>query len=310
MAFKKNASKSVGSNFWFLTAFFLLGVILICVYQVFKPEAGNPNLALYLCKEIGMAMVIAICLVVTIERLSRAEHEEAAEKLIDNIAKDIFKAVYNRYIPKELFLEVEKCLLKSDVKRDKYQLIYELRELEANELAKLQITTDNDYIISDLFSSYELCNITDVEIDKELVFSIEIPNEAKLRSLTEISSFQVEDQDMIFESISYDANKHENLADLSFSMNVKIPARSSIRVSMKGKTVKRRIDADLWSSRFPSSDIEVSVTAPKNCNIQCKANHPEKLIKKTSGSTLTVWQLPYGILPYQSIYIWWNFPKN
>ncbi len=64
-------------------------------------------------KELGVAGVIALILVFTIEKFTRQRHEKAANTLVEKINNNLFHAIYKRYIPEEVFSEVEKSLLKN-----------------------------------------------------------------------------------------------------------------------------------------------------------------------------------------------------
>jgi len=117
----------------FYIAVFLFGVVFIAVSKIF-----DLGLLSVMLKELGFALIIAIILIFTVERVSRKNHEEAADRLVEKINKNLFNAIYKRYIPNEVFAEVEAALLKSDVLRDKYEVNYALAEIDHKQFPNLE----------------------------------------------------------------------------------------------------------------------------------------------------------------------------
>ena len=304
-----NESKNYKAILYYL-GFLALGFLLLVIYKTklfgFGVESfGENGLLRFLSKELGMALVIAIVLVFTIEKVTRRQHGQAADRLMAEINKDIFRSVYKRYIPPAVFDEVEKCLLTKNVFRKRYQLCYTLRKLRDQEFDGIEGISKEEHLALELYSSYVLENTTDTEQVETIGFAIEIPNEPALKSLTKIKSFKIDDEERVTNPKTFDDDC--TAQELYVEFEVEIPARGKRNISMEGFTVKRSIDGDSWASRIPSNGVQISVVAPENCMVDCKANHSEKLVwKNTSSSGPTIWQLDHGIFPHQSVTIWWN----
>ena len=95
----------------------LVSVVLLLVGHLV--ETDYATFAIFL-KELAFAGMIALILIGTIERFNRRRHERAANALVERINKNLFHAIYERYIPHAVFNEVEKGLLRSNVFRQEH----------------------------------------------------------------------------------------------------------------------------------------------------------------------------------------------
>lgn len=279
-----------------LTAF----VFLTIYYAVTEDGFVWSKLWPLLLKEAGIAMLIAIVLIYTIEGVSRKRHEDAVHEQLGSVNKSIFQAVYKRYIPEVVFQEVERCLLKNYILRKNYQINYTLREVREDDIDGLE--NAEDYFVCEIYISYVLANMTNTEKTEEIAFSLEVPNEAEIAGFTSISSFQINDEEFINEQQTANVN-----GACKFTKERKIAGDAEIRVNMQGKTIKRKIDSESLSSLLPSESIRISVNAPEGTDVQCNSNHSQDIKRMTpEQASLSVWELNYGIFPYQSFVIYWN----
>lgn len=286
---------------WLYLALGLLGMLLIYASQSVVPDSW-PNLAL-LCKEAGFAAVVATLLIFTIERVNRDRHQRAADALLERINTDLFRAIYQRYIPKQIFAEVEKCLLKSNVLRENYSVDYSLDFLDEN-CALLPQQRDL-HLKCSIFSKYRVVNLTDSAVVHPVELHLERPVDDALLPYAVIDEIHI-DGNRLGDDVVRQATRLE-ATHLIFCHQVSLDAGASIDVSITCRTMRRRDDMEVWASRIPATGLTLRVNAPSKIKVQATANHSEPLKEvKMNNDKVHIWELNHGIFPFQSVIFWWG----
>ena len=277
----------------------------------------------FLVSEIGIAGIVAIIIVLTIERYTRASHQRESQRLISTINRNIFYAVFQKYIPEEVFTEVKNALIKSDVTRSDYTIIYELKlprdveHLRSDQNAK-------DYLFCEIESGYVIKNITDKPIQTEIKMELENSLNPFLKSYMKVLSLEIGGKEK--KGVELDGTNNSvkgNAGDVYFIKRTKthlvmtyllsMKAKESISVKTCAQTIKRSEDQEVWSSRIPSTGLVIKVKAPKIIDLSAKANHSNPFPPTpdtTDRNGYAVWNLNHGIFPYQSIVLWWYKPDD
>lgn len=290
----------------FYIAILLLGVLLIAASKIMEA-----SLITIMLKELGFALIIAIILIFTVERVSRKNHEEAADRLVEKINKNLFNAIYKRYIPNEVFAEVEAALLKSDVLRDKYEVNYALSEIDHRQFPDLERSDIETHLHCTLLSSFNIQNITSKAIDYTVALHLEVPIEKRLRKHVEICEMEIDGASL--KPYELEKDEYFKITDthLIFEKVISIGPSQTKEISMKAKTLKRATDMEIWASRVPSTGVRVQVSVPENYQVEATANHTQALRKKNmADANSTIWYLDHGIFPFQSVVFWWQPKKS
>lgn len=302
-----------GALFWMMVSAFAIGVVLILVY-INAPIVDNggtlsKSLVYVFAKELGFALIIASILAFTVERATRRRHEDAAENTMRSINKNIFKAIYGRYIPEEVFSEVERCLLTTDVVRKQYQIDYTLDYIKENDYPRMTKDDKDTHLKVDLYSKYTLENTTNRHTEVPIELHLEKPIDDLLVEYIQIESVIIGAIEFSKEEIEEICKTHNTKEHVIFAHRQEMKGRESIEVSMTAKILKRKVDAEIWASRFPSSDITVRIISPCDISVMGTANHSQKLIeRKMNGKQ--IFELKHGIFPFQSIIFWWKDRPN
>lgn len=271
---------------------FLVGVVFLLVaYFVTKDGFWY-----FLTKELGFALIVAVFLVGTIERFTRERHEAAAEATMNEINRNIFYAVFRRYIPEKVFEEVEKAVMESNVVRSKHELNYTIEEVADGQVQCLAQT------------SYELTSVVDAPITHDVIVRLELPVDDERKNECYVEKIVVSGQ-------SYDRQQLKDYVTVTrehavVKLPVQILGRATIRVSTHSRLLKQSTDVEVWASRIPSDGLELTVSTPsKELMVHASANHSEQLSTVIDNDVTKKWALPHGIFPYQSIMFWWK-PKT
>jgi len=295
--------------FFILVIMGFIGVVLLLVSIVIgtslEDGAEKPLYAIFF-KELGFALIIAVLLAFSVERAMRSRHEKAAQDTMEAINKNLFKAVYDRYIPPEVFSEVERCLMTCDIVRKEYQIDYTLSYIEHDDFEGISQGDKDSHLKCDIFSKYVIENVTDSTTDVPIELHLEKPIDSALSKFLEVKSVSIGDWtikgDQIKDYIE-DAKEH-----LIFKTNKEISARGEVEVSMVARVVKRKVDAEIWASRLPSNDITLRVRSPRGVEVFATANHSQSL-KVSDSSDFKVYELKHGVFPFQSVIFWWKESK-
>ncbi len=277
----------------------------------------------FLVSEIGIAGIVAIIIVLTIERYTRASHQRESQRLINIINKNIFYAVFQKYIPEEVFAEVKSALINSNVTRSDYTIEYELKLPSEVELLKNDKNA-KDSLFCEIESGYVITNITDKPIQTEIKMELENSLNPYLKDYMKILSLKIGDDEK--EGVELSGTNDSvtgNADDVYFTKQTKthlvmtyqlsMKAKESISVKTCAQTIKRSVDQEVWSSRIPSTGLVIKVKAPKIICLSAKANHSSPFPPTpdtTDRNGYAVWNLNHGIFPYQSIVLWWYKPDD
>src|SRR5690349_7633454 len=132
--------KKVESYVYVIVGLVSIGCILLSVYlhTIWSKEGDDEHFFRHLIylfiSELGVAGIVALLIISTIEKFTRNKHEKAAKDQISTIKENLFYAIYRRHIPPEVFSEVERCLLLKDIIRRDYSIEYDLSPLEEEEI--------------------------------------------------------------------------------------------------------------------------------------------------------------------------------
>lgn len=323
-------NKKVVSNKYFERSIYLLIFVTSILFLVFgillakiwkdDPDFVFQKLIPLTVSELGVAGLIAIILISTIEKFSRKRHEEATEKMHEEfytvteemhkeINNNVFRAVYKRNINEKILQEVERSLFNSKVQREKYTIFYTLEHIDK----KLDAKTDEfEHLLVTTRSTYIIQNISNGPVEHAIQSNFELPiddrwlemvNFTKL-TITGVSPCILEGDELR----SY-VKPNDDKDQLLLNYNIEIPEGKAIEVIIEGTLVKRVTDMEVWASKIPSDGIELHVYSPPDIKVCASANHSLKLLPKNPDENRTVWVLEYGLFPHQSIVFWWSNKK-
>lgn len=285
-------------NFMVYVMVAVIGVALILIANL---TVGKDTVAYYLCKEVGFALVVSVVLIFTIERFTRERHQAAADELMETINKNLFYAIYKRYIPEKVFEEIEKSVMESDVIRCKHELDYTIMTLESE--------PSGDYVNCLAQTSYELHSVVDAKINHNVVVRLEVPVDRQWTTGCYIEEIKVDGK--IYSREELEKPKFTKRSDehVILTLPIEIGPKSVVRINTKSRIVKKTTDVELWCSRIPSDGLKLTVSTPTRVfNVHASANHSQALEVVMDNEVTKKWDLPHGIFPYQSIMFWWK-PK-
>jgi hypothetical protein len=291
------------SETWFYRTFILGSIVSLLLSYGAHIFLKEWTFVEHLLRDLGMAGLIAMVLIYTVDRVSRERHENAAHDLMEKMNHNLFHAIYKRYIPPAVMEEVEKCLMKSDVFRTHYCIDYTLDYI--SEVTNIEQADKDKYLKCEIYSKYRLRNITDKPITHLVETHVELPIENSLKDLVDFDEITIDGDSLSAEEIKESTSTND--IHKIIKHEVTIPADGFKEVTMMCHTIKRKLDMEVWSSRFPSAGLTLRITAPSAIKVHATANHSEELSEsKMGGGKLTIWELDHGMFPFQSVIFWWN----
>jgi len=270
----------------------------------------------FLCSELGIAFFVALILIYTFEKNSRELDREETEKKVAKISENLFNAIYGRYIPDVVFSEVERSLFSTDIVRVNYSIDYMLVKIdnENNENNKISEKDEKSHFFCEINSAYILKNITDKEIRHTVVSKIEMPIDKELKNNVCFESFTLDGDELTKSDFGSCISTTEDENHMVFKKEVIIGPRSKVDIKMGLRTIRRKTDQEVWSSRLPSNGMTIRVHCPPSVNVQANGNHSTELkyrkISNNSLAKIQEWSIDGGIFPYQSIIFWWQDSEN
>jgi len=261
----------------------------------------------FFLSELGIAGIIALIIIFTIEQFTKKRHEKAANKLIRRMNKNLFHAIYDRYIPSKIFEEVENCLLNCRVIRTGYSIDYSLNYITDDEAQEHEISPQDqgNHLFCGIFSRYKLTNTSARDVTHMIEIHLELPIDDSMKKFVGIDSVKV-NGDAIYEKNVADQYQLTN-QHLIFKHPIKINPGGEVNISMNCHTIKRKLDSEIWSSRLPSDGLILRIAVPEGIHIEATANHSEPLeMESIDNGKMHILQLNHGIFPFQSVIFWWK----
>jgi len=286
----------------------LIGCVLILVcphipnnwigYQYIRPLAEG----------LGSSFIIATIMIYTVEVASRRRQEESAHAITDRIAKDVFQAIYKKYIPTAIFKEVEDCLLHSNIHREDFTIDCKLETIEADRYPAHLVPENHDqYFSLHSHNYYKLINNTDQDITHEITTFVELPLDDRWFQFVNIKGVRINGIELDDDKIAHGTFTKADKSALGFRHKVQLSPFAEITVSISYHTVKQKVDMEVWSTREPTNRLKLKVSAPENVTIQATSNHSTDLESLKGGLPgCCEWNLNAGIFPHQSVIFWWH----
>ena len=189
----------------------LIGVFLLGLLLVYSQVANDPehkSVFFIMVGHLGMALLIAALLGLTIEQFTKLRHEQHRDALvqalnknreetIDDLQKHVLRAVYRRTLPSELIDSAEAAIFQASFLRRNWKVHFELNRLPdeartriGERVVRLRTTFSYDVenvskttrelivpVVIDMASSYydpNLCGLRVVEIQGKVLQPLEL----------------------------------------------------------------------------------------------------------------------------------------
>ncbi|HMF58636.1 MAG TPA: hypothetical protein VK619_19985, partial [Pyrinomonadaceae bacterium] len=294
--------------------------VLIYFHREWGPAEFVQSLVIYFVIEIGIALLVACVLGITIERLSQKEIisltntmvmtiKEEGRKLAAEeraqIKDDVFRAVFGSSIPETITKEIISQVLKAVFVRENLKMKYTLKP-KVSELTKVK------YILLELEMTYDIRNLTTDDhrfsLNNFLVDSpfAELANEVKFLSV------QIENSKRTVEWIGekIPIGKRNPHIYLDLQDVITIAGEQTATVTVRAQSVKHyEGGSEYFSFGLHTCDLELTaqvLDAP--LKIYCGAfSNRELMPTKTDAPDRGYYNRTSGlpVLAFQGVYIIW-----
>lgn len=253
-------------------------------------------------KDLGIAGIVALIVILTVEKQSRDRHERAANTLVKRINENLFHAIYNRYVPEVVLAEVEKLLMKASIYRTDHEINYTIEGVKDGEGPNLDCSR---HVRCQAQSRYTLHNVSEGLVTHDVVTVLERPIDPDWESECKIEEVSIGGIPLTEDVIK--AHTSDTPEQFKFSYPLEVTAGERVEISTSSRLIKRRLDIETWASRLPSDGLKLTVSVPnKDLDVRAFAHHSEPLKEILNNAVTKSWELKYGVFPYQSVSFWWR----
>jgi hypothetical protein len=307
----------------------LISVLFIIIGGLLEHDHA---LLSHIATEVGIAVLVAIILALTIEHQSKkreerrleaerkrgkrrleAERKKEEERLVaerEAIKKDVFEHVLGHRLPEGTFAEMDNQILNSSFIRRDFTASYTLSALGVGEGAK-----KTKFMKLEAKYSYRIVN--QMREKKPYIFMTVI-EQAPVEELNEYVKFTSVNVKGCEEPITLDTKeKIDNAVDrnkrpnhLTIEKGISIPPNESAWVNIKFQAV-RAFEGGVSYLLHPLQTMvfNLKVEAPEDVAVSATAYLPEELAEgeeHVPNSNSYHWKLMRPILPYQGVYLTWK----
>ncbi len=250
---------------------------------------------------LGTGLIAAGLLTVTLEKSNRKRHHEDIEELKRFHGESILKEL----IPQPFFDEVKVSIMDHPFLRSNYQGTIQMNWKDVENKKYL--------IVTDVYS-YDIKNISNKTQEFEVRIYEDKMHEDIFPGCTKVVEFKIErilDEDKeieITKILPSQINKETNFIEAKIPIELK--PNQKITVSQHLEYVRLARDTYSYVLSKPTLDLLVTIMHPDDIILDHVLMHSstDSLVINTNTTTLKVFQIRAGILPYQGILFTWG-PK-
>jgi hypothetical protein len=310
--------------------FGLFGVLL-CLSSVYLEghlQFEGHNLLAHLTRDLGIAFLVGIYLMWTLDRLNSLKMDAEIKAYIKAVGDNFIQAAYGKELPPELFSVVKKSFFDQSFIRKAFYVDVSLHDFNdayinaAPESVKELLRTfhgqiasnaiSKELIVFKMSSRYEVHNVSSIPAKYEVVFEVPQPFGGNYDGLCGITSVLIDGQQKITDAVLFKTENAKDRSLLSFSLWEDIAEGQSIRVALEAYSIRTNDDVEPWQTLIPSNGMNMTATdADGTKDIILTLDAPlllggEPLAlkdRRTNKATLSITQY---LLPYQGISIKWT----
>jgi len=309
-------------------AVFAAGVILILFsYRLKEGHFFDKELWHYLVLEIGIALITGCVIAGTVELFIKTRGERAQEQYKQEIAANVFKALFATAIPDELVGEMYTALFVPKFVREEIEIKYRFEPLEdqpglPRDARKLRVRQE---------IWFRAINVTDTTVNHSSTPREDILIMDPVNPYTPFKEFLMEIVDTKNpgkpgqkihlqepgELVSATSNEGMRYK-LKTQTLEKVAPGQSVHVLLVIEKVCRYADTDTWVTAYSAKNLKLSVeltgNPPPDLEFYVDQAHRHSLVpipESTRRHALSYeWRLNYPILPHQGVMLRWRPRQN
>jgi hypothetical protein len=331
----KNASSGTHHRFFDLSerqqAIIAMLVGIVCLVFSENSIFSKIHFIPHLVRDVGIALIVSACLIVTIEKINKARGREERDEFVRAVGDNLIKAVYNRELPLPLFDTIRRSLLEQPFIRSEYNVNVSLYDLDdsylarapAREKAVIQNLTGRfrkdplfcpSPVIMKAHAHFRVCNVTSEIRDYDVVWSMRKPFGKSYEDVCGITSLKIDQQEQI--QIGVFSSDETHIVNSEFHKTVAIAPQGSAHVSLECYCIRSCDDNEPWRTMIPCDGIHASVVDHNNNKeVYIAVDAPVSFIdehtaqnqaEKSGEMNRVDLSVRRFLLPYQGLTIYWS----
>lgn len=267
-----------------------------------------------LCKELGIAAMIASFLGVSVEGFSRAKQHQELADFKRQVSENVLSAVFRKIVPEKIYQEIKSTVLEQTlIKRDSH-LTYDLQSLPKEVIEKLGLAAEEaaNIVFCNITTRHTMVNLSENDDNSYIVkCGISCDLDSVFEDYLEIHSVDIGGVKLTPEELKKHTKiiKEKSVVELKYPRPLK--GKESLTVIVCSRTIKRMEDTEVWTTLVPAENMTLEVIHEGQLCIGAKSNHSKdiKAIPLNERIPRAVFELHYGIFPHQGITFWWRKAK-
>lgn len=305
MATPQSTDEKVSGEFKTYMYLIVLGIIFLLLgiaQEVYKPfELENIdydkflNAVFKLLHGLGITLLTSAVLAFTFEKISRIKLAKRAEKERESIKNDVFQSIFGNFFPQKIMSEFNQSLKLGEV----------IKEKVINNITLSEHSSNPNYFVASIEQEFTVRNTCARPIEHNVELHLEVPLNKEHKKLAEITLVRIGKKVFSGQDLR-DRITGKSKDYVVFCEGITLKPLEDIKVIFIYSTIKKSEDYELLVNLRPQSDVSVNVKAPSGTIVNADANNSISLSETVSAPNCKKWWLNHGMLPFQSITVWWK----
>lgn len=301
-----------------LLAFSLL--LLVAYWALTEYTTYKNSLPVFLIKEAGMAGLIALILNISIEWVNRKrhndhqtsllekldlKHEATSTKLLKEVTKKVFQAVYERNVDPTLFKQVDKHLLRADVMRRDFSATFTLEPFQD---PRTQGQKETGLVKLHFFNTFEICNLKEEPYSGILVKAV-VDINPQFKENCHFNKITIGDKIYNKAELANQDLCKEVEGYLVVKIAGELKPNESKLISIEYVKLAPIDFNEIVVSTIPMDCLSLHISDPKQMfTIKAVSLHPsdEVLTSAPENRYLYSWKIKDAVLPGQGMVVMWH----
>lgn len=272
----------------------LVGIVLFYV----STHWGEGDIWRNITRDLGVSVVVAYIIIITIEFRQRNELSQSINKFLDATNIRILQSVLGLEFPENMYDFVRDTVMRGSFYKKEVRVNYCIRRKE-----------DGTGVSVELDSSSEVENLTGKT--QEYIYRMSIERDMSMSAEEQKKApgveLYIEGKKVSEKDLSQADDKWEDTGDtIRFAHSITIEARKSVSIRFKHTERTKLIsDTEVWRSVHPCSGADFSINFPIGFKVGVAALHADGYETVFKSETVISGRIRRPLFPQNGFMFWW-----